>query len=69
MAPLAQAPVPLRKVVLLEGLEVRALLGKGRHRVAVEPHPSLAPAPVAIGNERALLNGVEGVKPSAQAGV
>ena len=61
MALFTQTLMPLWKVVILEDLEVGALLGEYRQRVAVKPHPNLAPTVAAVGQKRALLDRVESV--------
>ena len=61
MALFPQTLMPLWKVVLLEDLEVGALLDEYRQRVAVKPHPNLAPTVAAAGDKRALLDRVESV--------
>ena len=62
----AQALMPLWKVILLEDLEVRALLGEHRQRVAVKTHANLAPAVATAGDKGALLDRIESVEPLVQ---
>ena len=55
--------MPLWQVMLLENLEVGALLGEHRERVAVKTHSHLAPAVATAGNKCAFLHRVECVQP------
>ena len=68
MASLGQALMPARKEVLLEGHEVRALLGTCREVVTVEPDPGVASTCAAVRNKGALFDGVEGMQPTFEAG-